>query len=150
MAEALTRRARASTAIVALALGLAAAALAEPGAAQTKPKAPAPKAKTTLDGIYTAAQAAQGEDLYYGTCVNCHPKGTYAGPTFKTNWNGRPLSDLFDWVQDKMPKNDPGTLTPAQSAQVVAYILQQNKMPAGKAALPATSAALEPIRIEIK
>jgi hypothetical protein len=49
-----------------------------------------------------------------------------------------------------MPKNDPGTLSPAESIDVVAYILNQNKMPAGKTPLPASPAALDSIRIEIR
>ena len=58
------------------------------------------------------------------------------GRRFKTNWGDRPLSDLCDWISNKMPKNDPGTLTPEQSVEVMAYILQQNKMPAGKTTIP--------------
>jgi len=145
MAEALMRH---SGAVVLLLVCVLPVAIAGRSVAQTK-TAP-PKAPTTLDGIYTAPQAAQGEDLYYSTCVNCHPRGTYAGDSFKSNWNGKPLSDLFDWVRYKMPKNDPGALTPAQSVQVVAYILQQNKMPAGQTALPANPTALKPIRIAIR
>src|SRR5678815_1530100 len=76
-------------------------ALAKPGTA--KPAASAQK--TTLSGVYTAAQAAKGEDIYYTTCISCHPKGTYAGVGFKNNWNNRPLWDLWDWISNKMPKN---------------------------------------------
>jgi hypothetical protein len=79
----------------------------ERAVAQAKPGTAKPAPKTTLSGIYTAAQAAKGEDLYYTLCVSCHPKGTYAGPSFKTNWNNRPLWDLWDWISNKMPKNDP-------------------------------------------
>jgi len=122
----------------------------ERSAAQAKPAATAkPAAKTTLSGVYTAAQATKGEEMYFSLCITCHPKGTYAGAEFKKNWNGRPLSDLWDWISNKMPKNDPGTLTPAEVAQVMAFILQQNKMPAG-AALPANERALFSIKIQIK
>ena len=110
----------------------------------------AASAKTTLSGIYTMAQAGKGEVTYYTQCVSCHPKGTYAGPGFKSNWNGKPLSDLWDWISNKMPKNDPGTLAPAEVAEVMAYILQQNKMPAGKVPLPANEKAMYAIRIQIK
>jgi len=119
-----------------------AAAIAERIAAQ--------EVRTTLSGVYTLAQAEKGEDVYYGSCVNCHPKGTYAGASFKTNWGGRPLSDLYDWVKTKMPKSDPGSLTPNQSVQVMAYILQQNKMPAGPTPLPTDRAVLGTIKIQLK
>ena len=119
--------------------------------AQTQPQAkPKPAAKTTLDGVYTARQAERGEDMYYGTCVNCHPPGTYAGAGFKKNWNGRPLSDLYDWILNKMPKSAPGTLSPAESTQVMAYILRENKMPAGATALPADDKVLAAIKIQLK
>jgi mono/diheme cytochrome c family protein len=123
-------------------------------AAQAKPgnaaKPGGAGAKTTLSGIYTAAQAAKGEDVYLSLCVSCHPKGTYAGPGFKTNWNNRPLWDLWDWISNKMPKNDPGTLEPGEVVQVMAYILQQNKMPAGSVPLSPNEKALYTIKIQIK
>jgi mono/diheme cytochrome c family protein len=117
------------------------------GAAQG---APAAAAKTTQAGVYTEAQAEKGEELYYGICVSCHPRGYYTGASFKKNWGGRPLSDLYDWIKTKMPKNDPGTLTPNQSVQVMAYILQQNKMPSGSAALTTNRAVLKTIKIQLK
>jgi len=121
-------------------------------AASQAPKQPPAKAavRSTLDGVYTPTQAQRGEDMYYGTCVNCHPPGTYAGAGFKKNWNNRPLSDLYDWVLNKMPKSAPGTLSPAESTQVIAYILRENKMPPGKAALPADASVLGGIRIQLK
>ncbi|HSC27176.1 MAG TPA: cytochrome c, partial [Vicinamibacterales bacterium] len=76
-------------------------------------------APSTMSGVYTAAQAARGEETYMGICVACHPPGTYAGQPFKANWDKRPLSDLFDIVTETMPKQDPGTLTPKEVAQVI-------------------------------
>jgi len=129
-------------------------AIAEKTFAQAKPagtaKPPASAAKTTLGGIYTAAQATKGEDTYYSMCISCHPKGTYAGVGFKNNWNNRPLWDLWDWISNKMPKNDPGSLSGTEVVQVMAYILQQNKMPAGKAPLQPDEKALYAIKIQIK
>ena len=128
-------------------------AIAERTEAQAKPgtsKPPASAAVTTLSGIYTAAQAGKGEDTYYTMCISCHPKGTYAGVGFKNNWNNRPLWDLWDWISNKMPKNDPGSLSADEVVQVMAYILQQNKMPAGKAPLQPDEKALYKIRIQIK
>jgi cytochrome c len=126
-------------------------AIVERTGAQAKPGTAKPAAaKTTLSGIYTAAQATKGEDIYYTLCVSCHPKGTYAGASFKTNWNNRPLWDLWDWISNKMPKNDPGSLEPGQVVQVMAYILQQNKMPAGSAELPPNEKTLYGIKIQIK
>lgn len=104
--------------------------------------------RSTLTGVYTAAQATRGEETYMNICVACHPKGTYATPIFRTTWNGRLVSDLFDVVQEKMPKNDPGTLTPAEVAQVLAYLLKINDVPAGQTELPEDVEALKKIRFE--
>jgi hypothetical protein len=47
-----------------------------------------------------------------------------------------------------MPKNDPGSLSPPESAQVMAYLLKMNDIPAGKSELQPDPAMLRRIRIE--
>ena len=49
-----------------------------------------------------------------------------------------------------MPKNEPGSLTPKQSVEAIAYILKLNKLPAGQTPIPTDFAALQKIRIELK
>jgi mono/diheme cytochrome c family protein len=110
--------------------------------------AQAPSIRSTMSGVYTNAQARRGEDTFMGTCVSCHPIATYTGTNFAVAWGRRPLSDLFDWVSTKMPKSDPGSLTPKEAAQVVAYILKKNEIPPGKTDLPPDEAVLSKIRIE--
>ena len=104
--------------------------------------------KRTLAGVYSAVQAAKGEETYFTACVSCHPPGTYKGGTFKSNWDGKSLAELFDSVSEKMPKNEPGSLQLEQYAQLIAYILKVNDMPAGKADMPSDSTQLKDIRIE--
>jgi hypothetical protein len=126
-------------------------AIAARGNAQTRAGGAAQSGtKTTLSGIYTAAQANQGEEVYFTFCVSCHPTPTYTGPSFKLHWQGKPLSDLYDWVFEKMPKNDPGSLSPKESVQAIAYILRLNKLPAGQTELTTDRVALTKIRIELK
>ncbi len=103
---------------------------------------------STMTGVYNAAQATRGEETYMAICVACHPRGTYTTATFRTAWAGRPLSDLFDLIREKMPKSDPGSLTPAEYAQAIAYLLKINDVPAGEQELPAEGEALKKIRIE--
>jgi hypothetical protein len=105
--------------------------------------------KSTMTGVYTAPQATRGEETYMGICVACHPAGTYKSEAFKTAWSGRLLSELFDQVKEKMPKNDPASLTAEEYIQVVAYLLKINGVPAGDSELPADSEALKKIRIEM-
>ena len=121
------------------------AALAARGTAQTDAVAPA----STMSGVYTSRQAARGEETYFSLCVSCHPAGTmHSEPAFSTMWAGRPLADLYDAIKEKMPKNDPGTLTPEESAQLVAYLLKMNRMPAGETELSSDVDTLKKIRIE--
>jgi hypothetical protein len=47
-----------------------------------------------------------------------------------------------------MPKNNPGSLTPEEYADVTAYILQLNGLPTGDEELPGDQAAARRIRIE--
>jgi cytochrome c5 len=105
--------------------------------------------QSTMNGVYSAPQAARGEETYMGVCVACHPAGTYRTAAFKASWKGRPLAELFDQVREKMPKNDPASLSPQEYIQVVAYLLRINGVPAGDAELPADSDALRKIRIEM-
>jgi mono/diheme cytochrome c family protein len=105
-------------------------------------------ARSTLQGVYTTAQAAQGRDVYAGMCQSCHTPASYTGPAFLDAWSGRALEDLFGYIRARMPKSEPGSLTPREYAQVVAYLLELNGMPAGRDELPSDPAALKVIRFE--
>jgi len=108
-----------------------------------------PAAKvTTKERVYSAAQATRGEQTYMSTCVSCHPPATYKGAVFM-NWQGRTMGELLDFLMEKMPKNDPGSLSAKEYAQVMAFLLKLNGMPAGRADLPSDSGALNKITINI-
>ena len=125
---------------------------AKGGVAQTAEAAPPRIANdsTTLAGVYTAAQAARGKNVYAGNCRSCHAPESHTGETFKTWWRGKQLSELFTFVSTKMPKNDPGSLAPEDVADVVAYLLQMNAMPPGTRELFPAADSLKPYRIEMK
>ena len=111
--------------------------------------------KTTFDGVYTEAQSARGEKTSAMSCSVCHGDklaGTdmgpgVQGPAFRETWSGRSLGELFDKIKTTMPANDPGTLSAADSADVLAYVLKVNDYPAGAAELPSEMAALSEIKI---
>jgi mono/diheme cytochrome c family protein len=105
-------------------------------------------AGTTKARVYTVAQAARGEELYMSLCLSCHPPATYTGAVFKT-WQGRTLGELLAFLQEKMPKNDPGSLTDKEYADVIAYLLKLNKMPTGRADLSPDLKVLRAIKIDI-
>jgi hypothetical protein len=69
---------------------------------------------------------------------------------FKRLWVGKPLSNLFVYVTERMPKNDPGSLAPEDVADVVSYLLQLNAMPPGLSELPPDMDSLKKFRIELE
>lgn len=108
----------------------------------------AQSARSTKDRVYSATQAQQGRDIYLGRCQSCHTAISHTGAPFRTNWDKRPLSELLDYMVEKMPKDSPGTLSQEEYTQVLAYILRMNGMPAGADDLPMDKAALKAIRID--
>lgn len=103
---------------------------------------------TTRMGVYTREQWQRGRDVYAGMCAGCHPAATHVGPVFNTTWAGKRVSDLFGFVKERMPKNDPGSLSWEQYVDAIAYIFRLNGMPVGFEELPADSLALTRIRID--
>lgn len=120
---------------------------------KTAPKstpAPAkPASPSTLSGVYTKEQATRGRYTYLGSCKSCHSAETHTGPVFAEWWKGKQLSDLYTFVLERMPKNDPGSMAPEDVADVVAYLLQLNAMPVGKAELYPEADSLKKYKIEM-
>jgi mono/diheme cytochrome c family protein len=99
--------------------------------------------------VYTAEQAARGKDVYAGMCMSCHAgMGNHTGPVFRARWGGHDIEELYGFISDNMPKNDPGTLSPEEYASVVAYLLQLNGMPAGPTPLPTDTLVLKTMTID--
>ena len=102
-------------------------------------------APSVRDGVYTVEQADRGEALYDDRCTVCHGEIRAIVPemaallgdhTFRNFWRGRSLGEMFGYIRETMPQDAPGTLTAAQTAEIVAHILRGNRLPAGDAALP--------------
>jgi mono/diheme cytochrome c family protein len=105
--------------------------------------------RSTRQGVYTAAQATKGQEVFAGRCQSCHSPTTHTGPNFYANWaEGRPLWGLVQFVSQEMPYDAPGSLNPEEYAQVVAYLLKQNGLPAGSEELPTSPEALQAIKFE--
>jgi mono/diheme cytochrome c family protein len=124
--------------------------LAQTNKGSTLHAASTPNSPSTLSGVYTDEQASRGKDVYAGTCRSCHTPASHTGATFNKWWRGKLLSDLFLFVSTRMPKNDPGSLSPDDVADVMAYLLKMNAMPVGKEELPPDADSLKKIRIETK
>jgi mono/diheme cytochrome c family protein len=100
------------------------------------------QSRSVTDGVYSAAQATRGLQIYRTQCAECHGaamEGTsgppLAGDFFLSNWSTRSLSALVDRIQKTMPFSAPGTLTRQQSTDLVAALLQGGTFPAGPADL---------------
>ena len=100
------------------------------------------QSRSVTEGVYSAAQAARGQQMYQAECAACHGnemEGTIGPPlvgeSFLSNWSARSLANLVDKIQKTMPFNLPGSLSQQQSTDLAAYILQAGKFPAGQAEL---------------
>jgi mono/diheme cytochrome c family protein len=106
--------------------------------------------RTTWSGIYTNEQAARGEKLYAEQCAQCHGDGlggvesapALTGDMFNSNWEGVPLGDLLDRIRISMPQNKPGSLSRAQTADIVAHMLKVGGFPSGETPLDGQAGAL--------
>ena len=112
--------------------------------------------RSANEGVYTADQATKGEAVYKENCAACHgdnlegsgPMPPLAGKDFLANWQGKTVGDLFEKTSSSMPATAPGTLTPEQTTNLMAFLLSQGKYPAGAAALPSTADDLKKISID--
>jgi mono/diheme cytochrome c family protein len=118
------------------------------------PAVHAQQARTANDGVYTDAQATRGRALYQERCAQCHGDTLgggiappLSGSAFLLAWGAQPLWELVSKIRNTMPANDPGKLTPSQSADLTAHILQAGKFPSGRTELGADEAALKAIML---
>jgi mono/diheme cytochrome c family protein len=106
------------------------------------------------DSVFTLAQAGRGESTYRAMCASCHGDSLagindappLTGAPFHKTWDGNALSSLFNRVGNDMPSDNPGTLTKAQVAELVAFVLKYNGYPAGKLELSAAAESLSQIK----
>jgi mono/diheme cytochrome c family protein len=114
--------------------------------------------KSVLDAVYTEEQAKHGKAIYGQSCALCHgdpPIGTTMAPSlsgddFLATYNGATAGDLFSKISKTMPADDPGTLKPRDTVELLAYLFGVNKWPPGGAELPTDLATLKQIRIQTK
>lgn len=106
--------------------------------------------RTTHSGVYSRAQATRGQQVFLTMCKSCHTPESHTSEAFVAKWNGRSLSELFQFISDQMPKNEPGSLSPEEYADVLAYVLRLNRIPPGETDIPAEVSETKSIRIDIK
>jgi mono/diheme cytochrome c family protein len=105
------------------------------------------------NGVYTAAQAARGKQLYGRHCARCHgedlgnSRNPLAGDRFAEHWESRTLADLFRRIRDTMPAGEVAAVEDADKFDAMVYVLQQNGFPEGRAELTPDRDALATIQI---
>jgi hypothetical protein len=98
--------------------------------------------KTVWDKVYSEEQAAKGKVEYETHCEVCHQKdltgrasggegAELVGNVFTRKWEFQNLNQLFSEIKKRMPRDNPGTLSDEGYLNIVAYMLQVNKFPAG-------------------
>ena len=112
--------------------------------------------KSVNDGVFTETQAKRGDVLYKEQCATCHgdnlegsgPMPALAGKDFLAGWQGKTVGDLFEKTSTTMPATAPGSMTPEQSADIVAYMLASSRYKTGETELEPKVDALQAIKIE--
>ena len=105
--------------------------------------------RTVWDGAFTAEQADRGKSQYATSCARCHGGSleggmghALVGTAFWNKWREQTVGDLLDYVSKNMPMGQTSTttLSPPVYADIVAYVLRSNDLPAGQVELTLTSA----------
>jgi mono/diheme cytochrome c family protein len=117
--------------------------------------APEPN-RSVLDGVYEEEQSKRGQGVYAEACASCHAAGltgadvvpALIGQDFISKWTGATAGELFERIRTTMPQASPGSLSPQQYAEILAFIFNRNKFPAGRQTLTGDAEALGMIRIE--
>ncbi|HEY5929909.1 MAG TPA: cytochrome c [Burkholderiales bacterium] len=109
------------------------------------------------EATFTDAQATRGNELYQQNCSICHgsqlqgnPAAPLTGPAFSGRWEDgkHTLDDLYYIIRSLMPNNAPGSLSKAQYADIVAYILKVNRYPAGESELVPKAADMKAVVLQ--
>jgi mono/diheme cytochrome c family protein len=139
-------------------IGIAAAAIigwAAIGAFYTL-RAQSSPSRSVWDGVYTQQQANRGGALYGQECSGCHGESltgadeapALSGGAFLANWDGLTVGDLFERIRISMPADRPGKLNREKIADILSYILNFNRFPAGNTELERQTEVLKQIRLE--
>jgi len=123
-------------------------------------------------GVYTVDQARRGREHYRKRCVLCHLDNgqgrgaepeivgqsleregdaeapAVAGEPFLAKWSGKTAAAVYDLMRKTMPVGSAGSLSAQEYADVLAYLLELSKLPAGQQELPSAPDQLERITIE--
>ena len=114
--------------------------------------------KKVWDGVFTSAQAARGKGPFEQSCARCHNvelAGSQRGPALKgsafwAKYENDSLATLYQYLRDNMPQDGPALVADDIKADILAYIMSANGMPAGNDELKGDVRALDAIKVAKK
>jgi mono/diheme cytochrome c family protein len=118
-----------------------------------------PAGKTsTASGVFTAAQAKNGELAFQAKCATCHGPDLHSTDpeapdlteaAFRFGWQGKTLANRFEQIRSTMPYGNAFSLDDQTYIDIVAYILAFNGIPSGSQKLEPDVPVLEKIVIVV-
>ncbi len=111
----------------------------------------------TGQGYYTKLQATAGQAVFHQTCAICHGDQLQggAGPALAgqqflsvSQYQQITADYFYRFMSTHMPLTHPGSLTPTQYLDIMAYFLEVNGYPSGSHELTGNSEELKGIKIE--
>ena len=113
--------------------------------------------KSVWDGVYTTAQADRGKKLFGDSCAECHMDNlqgdsadipALVGDEFLNAWADQSVDALFRRIQSTMPQDSPSSLATQTYVDILTYVLQSNKFPAGMVELKRDADLMKAITIK--
>jgi mono/diheme cytochrome c family protein len=98
----------------------------------SKEPASKPASETVSEITSEPATAFAGDDIFQKSCITCHSSGDITGGqvllnSTKIHTDFQKKEDLYSFVEKKMPKSAPGSLSKEQYDAVVNYLWDQKK-----------------------
>ncbi len=104
------------------------------------------EATTVQSGVFSEEQAGRGEQLFGEACLVCHQPEEFATGGYMDGWSGMSVNDFVEFVRSTMPEDNPGRLKREEYIDIIAFVFQQNGLPAGETEME--RAGLKDIQIE--
>ena len=89
-------------------------------------------ATSVQSGVYSQVQAERGQQLFSEACMVCHQPEEFADGGYMDGWSGMRVNDLVEFIRSTMPEDNPGRLRRKEYIDIVAFLFQQNGLPAGE------------------
>lgn len=124
----------------------------EPGASSAVADVVAAQARADVDrsladGVFTSGQASRGERRFQQACAVCHRTNDIVRSLLRSGIH-ETVADMFELISTTMPQMSPGSLSPEEYAEILAFLFRSNDYPGGEQELPTDLASLEHLRID--